>query len=138
VATSDDSPYIPNHEGILSAYDSTSLRAAGECLRKYHYQIIEGWQPKKKAPSLHFGIQFHKVMEDYDRLKALGMSTDEALPMATLTALESWGDYESDDKRRSKFTLVRTFIWHIDHYGEDDGLKTLILANGKPARSFES
>jgi hypothetical protein len=131
--TVDDSPYISNHDGILTAYDSTSLRAAGECLRKYHYQIIEGWQPKKKAPSLHFGIQFHRVMEDYDRYKAAGADTEEALKRATSNALAGWGDFTSDDNRRNKFTLIRTFIWHVDHYGENDGLVTYILANGKPA-----
>ena len=41
-------------------------------------------------------------------------------------------NWDSDSPTKNRETLVRSVVWHLEHYQEDPA-KTIILANGKPA-----
>lgn len=122
------------------AWDSTSLGALKECPRKYQLSIVEGWTGKDENIHLAFGIAYHKALEIYDHVKAVGGTYAEGLRAATRHALETTWDSTrgrplalfSQDSNKNRGTLVRSVVWYIDKYRED-ALETIILANGKPA-----
>lgn len=43
---------------------------------------------------------------------------------------QSW---QSDHNTKTRENLIRTIVWYIDQFGEDDSCKTVILSNGQPA-----
>lgn len=123
------------------AWDSVSLGLLKECPRKYQYTLIEGWQHKKTSHHLVFGIWYHSSLEKYDRARAKGASHDDALRQAVSTALEisgtrnedgTFSPYISDDKNKTRETLVRTVIWYLEQFSSDPA-ETIILDNGQPA-----
>lgn len=120
------------------AWDSTSMGTLMECPRKYQYSIIEGWQPRQMSVHLAFGIHYHSALETYDRVKVETGDHDRAVVAAVRRALEDTWDYtlnrpwNSDDKNKNRFTLIRTVVWYLAQFREDP-LETIILANGKPA-----
>lgn len=136
-------------EGVQFAWDSTSLKLAETCLRKYQYKMILGWQPERKSVHLLFGGWYASALESYYKYVAEGMSEDDALIEVVHEALiETWvfdtdedGEpitdsgqpWVSDHNTKTRENLIRTIIWYIDQFGEDDSCKTVILSNGKPA-----
>jgi len=114
------------------AWDSTSLKDFTTCPRLYQLHMVDGWVPKKKPARLHFGICYHLGLETYEREKAKGKDIVEALVAALRKAWEEWGDYVSDDNRRTKFTLTRSIIWYADQYAVDPA-ETMILPSGEAA-----
>lgn len=158
-------------DGIQFAWDSTSLKLAETCLRKYQYKMIFGWQPERKSVHLLFGGWYASALEAYYKYVADGMSEDEALIEVVSEALtETWefpdcdvcqdwtsdtdpqfdrklcpacnGDrklneggvpWVSDHNTKTRENLIRTIVWYIDQFGEDDSCTTVILSNGQPA-----
>jgi len=166
-------------DGLQFAWDSTSLKLAETCLRKYYYKMIVGWQPERKSVHLLFGGWYASALESYHRYVADGMSQDDALMEVVWEALtETWvfdkvpyehsqglrcydpdgcddplcpdaamyhgmepGDpipgtghpWVSDHNTKTRENLIRTIVWYVDQFGEDDSCSTIILANGKPA-----
>lgn len=151
-------------DGVQFAWDSTSIKLAETCLRKYYYKMIVGWQPERKSVHLLFGGWYATALESYYKYVAEGMSQDEALAEVVGEALvETWefpdcpdctggdldhycktcgGDgklveggtpWQSDHNTKTRENLIRTIVWYIDQFGEDDSCSTVILSSGKPA-----
>lgn len=152
-------------DGVQFAWDSTSLKLAEACLRKYYYKLIIGWQPERKSVHLLFGGWYASALESYYKYVADGMSQDNALAEVVGEALvETWefptceacegtggnnaecpdcnGEgkltaggipWQSDHNTKTRENLIRTIVWYIDQFGEDDSCQTVILSNGKPA-----
>ena len=135
-ANSSFSKQVP---GLQLAVDSTSLGEFKTCPQKYYYTIIEGWRPRDESVDLTFGLLYHAVGERYEHAQASGRSHDEATLIALRWLMnETWNHtlgrpWLSPDPNKNRRTLVRAFLWHLEQFGENDPLETLILANGKPA-----
>lgn len=121
------------------AIDSTSLGAFKECPRKYYYSIVLGYVPKAESVHLTFGLLLHGGAERYSRAKARGASHDEALDAALdWTLVQSWDKrlgrpWQSDHPQKNRASLIRTLVWYLDQYGENDPFQTVLLGNGQPA-----
>jgi hypothetical protein len=144
-----DQPKAFDAEGLQFAWDSTSLKIAEECLYKYKLKMIDGWTPRNSSVHLKFGGWYASALESYHKYIAEGMDENEALIEVVGEALiETW-EYEldeegnpipgtgapwaSDHNTKTRENLIRTIIWYVDQFGEDDSLHTIKLANGKPA-----
>jgi len=145
--TLEHAPMMPNssfsksHPFLQLAWDSTSLGALKECPRKYYLAIVCGWRTRTAAVDLEFGILYHAAIERYYRARAKNLQHNAALLGAIEYALESTWDIElqrpaswcSLSPIKNRLTLVRSIVWYLDEFGQDDPLATVILANGKPA-----
>jgi hypothetical protein len=82
---------------------------------------------------------YHAAMEAYDHARAQGLSHDDSVAAAVLRALKaSWNKtlgrpWASDDPNKNRKTLLVTVIDYLDSKAANDVLKTIILANGRPA-----
>lgn len=120
------------------AWDSTSMSLFKECPRKYYYAIILGYTPRAMSVHLAFGLHYHAALEAYDYARAKGASHEQATIVAVRRALRDTWNFElkrpwfSDDKYKNRYTLIRSVVWYLAKF-EHDSLKTIILANGKPA-----
>lgn len=156
------SPFLAG-TNIQVAWDSTSLGWLKTCARLYQYSMIEGWRSRGQSVHLDFGQYYHHALELYDRHRATGQDHNEALYEAVKYCLEvTWvreecphenrvndagdcadcmnADYIGEGKPmdwghnlKTRETLVRSVIWYLEEFGENDAAKTVILANGKPA-----
>lgn len=115
-----------------AAWDSTSLVDFMTCPRRYQFHMIEGWVPAKRPPTLHFGIAFHEGLAGYYQAKVDGQSHNKAIAAGLRRAWAAWGDYQSDDNCRTKFTLSRGLIWYADRYVEDPA-ETVVMKDGTAA-----
>ena len=141
--------FIPNAQGNRSfstsipnlqiAIDSTSLGAFKQCPRKYYYSIVLGFQPQSESVHLTFGLLMHEAREKYDRLRFEGADHETALDeVVYLAMVATWNrelarPWVSGHSQKNRLTLIRSIIWYLDQYGDNDSLQTLVLANGKPA-----
>jgi hypothetical protein len=48
-------------------------------------------------------------------------------------ATEGGAPWASDHNTKTRENLIRTIVWYLDQFGEDDSCTTVTLANGKPA-----
>ena len=135
-------------EGVQFAWDSTSIKLAEECLRKYFYQMIEGWKPSDESVHLRFGSVYATAVEHYYKFLAEGADHEEALTQIVHEALIATWDYDLDEageriegtggpwisthNLKTRENLIRTIVWYIEHF-RDDPAKPIILSNGKPA-----
>lgn len=139
VDTSNNTSFSAHLPGLQLATDSTSLGAYKTCPKLYYYSIICGWKPKSESVHLTFGLLLHKAREVYEHAKAQGLSHDDALDKVLDTVLRlTWVKelkraWISGDSSKNRLTLLRSIIWYLDKYGENDALQTVILADGKPA-----
>lgn len=136
-------------EGVQFAWDSTSIKLAETCLRKYKYKMLDGWQPFRKSVHLLFGGWYASALESYYKYVADGMAADEALEEIVAEALvETWeyefdedglqiegsgAPWQSDHNTKTRENLIRTIVWYLDQFGEDDSCSTVILSSGAPA-----
>lgn len=135
--------------GAQFAWDSTSLKLAYECPRKYQYKMIEGWQPARTSVHLEFGAAYATALETYHKLVAEGQSPEDATIEVVRNALiETWR-YEHDESgapipesgapvewnhnTKSRYSLIRSIVWYLDQFGDDDSMQTVILSSGKAA-----
>jgi hypothetical protein len=84
----------PFKDGLQFAWDSTSIKLAETCHRKYQYKIIEGWAPKRTSVHLVFGGLFAKALENYYKYRALGDASNDALCKVVREALIASWDHE--------------------------------------------
>lgn len=121
------------------AWDSTSMGLLKECPRKYYLSIIEGWTSRRTSVHLLFGLYYHGALERYDHARCDGLSHDDSVDKAVDYVLQVTWDKKlrrpwiSDDPNKNRFTLLRTVVWYLEQFGVNDVLKTVTLANGKPA-----
>lgn len=120
------------------AWDSTSLRSLQTCPRKYFYEIVDGWEPKRRSVHLTFGIWVHEAKEEYDRRRAEGANHESSVLAVVRRMMRATWDRErgrpwvSDDVNKNRGTLIRTIIWYFEQYKEDP-IETVKFADGKPA-----
>lgn len=157
------SPFNP--DGTQYAWDSTSLGWAQDCLRKYQYLMIEGWEPMTKSVHLLFGGWYAMALEHYHKHRAHGMNEDDALcevvhesliatceyqvghengeptfiygnelqPDHTVLGYRPW---ESNHAAKTRENLIRSIVWYVDQFGDDDPLTTVTLASGEAAVEY--
>jgi hypothetical protein len=139
--TKANSSFSTTVPGLQIAWDSTSLGLLKSCPWKYYLAMIEGWESRRRATPLTYGIWFHEAAELYHKLRAQEHDHDEAVESVIKDALCKSGvrdaegtfiPWESDDNRRTRFTLVRAVVWYLETY-RDDSLITLLRTDGKPA-----
>ena len=140
-------PFQPNSSFVqvsqdrwLQLYiDATSLSAYKTCPRYYQLTIVTGWTPRRENIHFWFGIELHRAVEEYHRLRAQATPHTDALRTTIRDLLHRTWDYERkrpiyhDDPNKNRFTLVRTAVQYLDLYGPSDRLKTVILDSGEPA-----
>lgn len=141
-------------DGLQFAWDSTSIKLAEECLRKYFYQMIEGWRPMEESVHLRFGGHYATAIEHFYKHKAFGASHDEALFLVVKELMiETWDhELDADGNRledtgeaydpgplasgsarlKTRENLLRTVIWYVEQFAVDPA-EPIILDNGKPA-----
>lgn len=125
-----ESPF--DTSGDQWAWNSTSLGWLKDCPRKYYYNMIEQYRPRGSSVHLTFGILYHEALELYDRFAADGWEHEAALLEVVRVALTNSFGWESDHTKNRE-TLIRSIIWYLEQFGEEDPAHTIILANGKPA-----
>lgn len=121
-----------NPDGTFFAWDSTMLKSAEKCLRYFKYKMIDGWQPARKSVHLVFGGHYASALERYHKLRAEGMSLDDALEDVVLMILKAtWlpigsingkiigAAWDSMDNTKTRETLIRSIIWYVDEFAED-------------------
>jgi hypothetical protein len=117
--------------------DSSSLGEFKVCPRKYYYSIVLGRQPQAESIHLTFGILLHRAIELYHKQRVT-QPHYVAMRRAVLWAMEStWDAYhnkpwDSDDKYKNRFTLIRTLVWYLDEY-EHEEVTTATMSDGKVA-----
>ena len=115
---------------VQRAWDAYSLSQT-ICWRKYEYAVLKGYS--RSAAPLDWGIAFHHVLQAY--LKARPEGREVATNAAVRMALEcTWPEIPSlngEDKRRTRWTLVRASVWYDEQYGAEE-VRVLSL-DGKPA-----
>lgn len=135
----DNSSFSAITPGLQLAVDSTSMGAYKTCPRLYYYSIVLGWQPKQTSVHLTFGLLLHGGRERYDHGRAAGADHEEALRSALRWVLvQTWvkslgRGWISDHPEKNRLSLVRTLVWYLDTYGDNDPIETVRLADGKPA-----
>jgi len=143
------SPFHPG-TNIQYAWDSTSLGWLKECPRKYFYHMIEGWRGKGESVHLTFGIHYHKALEDYDKYRAsANLTHQEALENTVSDLLEATWIYDEPDpghpnhqsgrpwdsghNLKTRENLVRSVIWYLEQFGDNDPATTVQLHDRTPA-----
>lgn len=135
--------------GAQFAWDSTSLKLAYECPRKYQYKMIEGWQPAHLSVHLEFGAAYATALETYHKLVAQGTDPEAAtLEVVKNALIETWryehdeageriegsgAPVEWDHNAKTRYSLIRSIVWYLDQFGDDDSMQTVILSSGKAA-----
>jgi hypothetical protein len=82
-------------DGQQFAWDSTSIKLANECLKKYEYRMILGWRPLHESVHLRFGGVYAKALETYHKLRAEEVDREEAIVRVVSLALYMTWDYET-------------------------------------------
>ena len=135
------SPFLEG-TNIQLIWDSTSLGWLKTCPRLYQYQMIEQRVSRGENVHLRFGIHYHAGLEYYDHLKVQGHTHESALEMVVdKILLDTWDrpDGEPDghpwegESPKTRETLLRSIIWYLDQFGDNDPAQTITLANGRPA-----
>lgn len=132
-------------EGLQFAWNSSSIKLAEECLRKYQYVMVEGWQHPTRSPHLRFGGHYATAIEHYHKSLALGTDPEEALLDIVHEALIDTWDYDLDDEGnpipgtgqpwdsmhnlKTRGNLIRSIVWYIDHFA-DETMPVVQLAQG--------
>lgn len=141
-------PLSPFDEaGRQWAWDSTSIKRAETCARKYQYEALEGWRSPHQSVHLWFGSLYATALEHFHTLH-LTMSWEEALVEVVREALiKSWThDLDEEGKpiegtgaptefnhnMKTRDTLIRTIVWYFDAFKEDH-YATFITADGSAA-----
>lgn len=122
------------------AWDSVLTTDALTCLRKFYYLHVEGWRTRKLAVDLFFGKIYATCLETYHKLRATGADKNESLIAVVRLALqETWTDgkpWDSDHSTKNRDTLIRTIVWYLDTFGDDDSMEVVHLSDNRPAVEY--
>jgi len=121
--------------GVQYAWDSTSIGLFKTCPRKYYYTIIKGYVPKIVPPPLAFGIHLHTLLQTWHQITEFGIDKHTALVRIAKLAGLLGETLPPGDTARTKETLVRSIIWYLDQFW-DDNATTINRANGQPAVEY--
>jgi hypothetical protein len=134
-----ESPFLA--DGRQWAWNSSSLKPAKECARKYYYEVICGYVTAEENVNLIFGGIYAGALELYHSVRAAGTSHEGAVYDAVSYALgQSWDKLDANllrdlpgaARNKTREHLIRSIVWYLDEY-ENDSCSTIILANGDPA-----
>jgi hypothetical protein len=125
------SKFLPGTK-LQYAWDATSLEDLKRCPRLYELTQVEGWKPKNESVHLRWGGEYHTAMHQYQLVIADGIAHDEAVFHVVRELMYRVEDWDTDNKYKNRFTLIRSVIRYLDQY-EHDPAKTVMLSNGKPA-----
>ena len=130
------SPFLLD-TNVQYAWDSTSLGYLKTCPRLYQYTMIEGWGHAEESVHLRFGTELHKALQEYEVLRAKGISREPAIREVVYDLLARTRDWIVDEdsragKYKNRASLIRAAVDYFDHYVKD-AAQTYILPNGKPA-----
>lgn len=131
-----ESSFTP--EGVQWAWDSTSIKRAATCPRKYYYEAICSWQSPRASVHLWFGGHYATALETYHTLTAAGESPASALRTVVRQALidtwdtETGGPITFDHTSKSRETLIRTIVWYFEEFANDP-FTTYRTDEGAPA-----
>lgn len=147
----DMKPVVPSNrlaDGTFYAWDSTMLKSAEKCLQYFKYKMIDGWEPYRKSVHLTFGGHYATALERFHKWKAEGLEHDEAVVLMVHYALiDTWevvgtkdGEpigkpWDSMDNVKTRETLIRSIIWYVDEFAEDN-FETVVLPDGKAAAEY--
>ena len=95
----------------IEVWDNTMLNTYRQCPRKFYWQIIRGFVPRRKSPALSFGTAWHLFLENF--LK--GMDWKEALAIA----IENFSSEEQDTKRNLA-TLTDLAQKYVEQFGHSE------------------
>lgn len=126
------SPFIPG-TNIQFAMDSTSIGWMKGCPRLYQYMMIEGWRPKEESDDPMFGLEYHSALEEYDREIAGGEEHLVALRKVVRNLLIRTINWTTKNQYKNRPNLLRTVVWYLDKFGENDPAETYIMKDGRPA-----
>jgi len=116
-------------------------------LELYHHKRAEGWAYKEAVREvLLFALlkTGKHVDEVYLKCNECGFegkqiltktpacSTCGTTDIAMNDAETVWYPWQSDDKNKTRYTLIRSLVWYLEQF-KDDPAETVILENGKPA-----
>jgi hypothetical protein len=130
MSTDIESPFLP--DGRQWAWNHSSLEPAKACPRKYYYTVIEGWRPKSANDDITFGGHYAKALEHYHRLRANGVSYEEAVHDTIRITLEESAGWVSEHNAKTRENLIRSIVWYL-HEFEHDPCTTVMLNDGSPA-----
>lgn len=136
--------------GAQFIWDSTSLKLAFECQRKYGFKLIDGWRRRSSGPHLRFGAIYAAALESFFKLR-LTKSYDESMHEVVREALiSSWdflldangqpipgsgGPWISGHNVKTRETLIRSIVWYLEEF-RADSMPVMILSDGKPAVEY--
>jgi PD-(D/E)XK nuclease superfamily len=138
-----ESPFVPGTR-YQWAWDSTSLGWLKECPRKYQYHMIEGYVSRGEQVHLEYGILYHEALEDYEYLKYMELTHDEAVRRVVRDILSrTWRDgrpwrasvdLSPDEKAslKNRENLVRTVVWYLDKFKDDPAKIKMHSVTGRP------
>jgi hypothetical protein len=112
---------IPN---LPLVWSSTTLGTLKECPRKFQISFLMGFASRGENIDINFGWLYHGALERYQYALHSGADPNQAL----LTAIR-WTMVESADKllaeassagaNKSRQNLIRSIVWHCEHYACD-------------------
>lgn len=133
------------------AWDSTSIQRFKSCPRKYQYESVLGYKPKKTPIAMTFGTHIHTILEYHTKqhiakplphkeevertiLFAINETLEpkEILNPATGEKETIYQSYFTDDTKRTRSNLLRLIIWYLEHY-RNDNLEVVLKTDGEPA-----
>jgi len=115
------------------AWDSTSLGQLKECPQKYYLSMVRGLRGGAASIHLEFGILYHKALENYDKLRAHGVTHTTAEEIVVKELLVVTYGWEFDHNLKTRETLIRTVVWYLEQFGDNDPATTVVLNSGVPA-----
>lgn len=136
ITTGSASPFLPG-TNIQYAWDSTCLGMIKTCPRLYQYTMIEGWGSRDESIHLRFGIEYHKALEEFDKLLASGVDRESAIHATIHNLIVRTAEWRPDPstkagRYKNRATLQSLVIDYLDHF-EDDPAETYIRLDGQPA-----
>lgn len=136
ITTGSASPFLPG-TNIQYAWDSTCLGMIKTCPRLYQYTMIEGWGSRDESIHLRFGIEYHKALEEFDKLLASGVDRESAIHATIHNLTVRTAEWHPDPntkagRYKNRATLQSLVIDYLDHF-EDDPAETYIRLDGQPA-----
>jgi len=127
-----------NSEGKQFIWDATSITMAQECPRKYQLSMLENWRSKNLSVHLWFGAHFASVLELFYKDIVAKVDREQAIHNGVKYLLNETWDQETNqpdtftDTAKTRETLVRTFIWYVEHY-KDDPAELWVTPTGEAA-----
>jgi hypothetical protein len=128
------------HDGVQFAFDSTSIKLAETCFRKYQYEMIDHHMAKDRSVHLVFGGLYASALEHYHKHRAAGVDHDFALELVVAEALRDSWDHEAGKpmeflhNTKTRENLIRTIVWYLEEF-KNDTTRTA-LYDGVPAVEY--